>query len=56
LQQTGVGVVIGLTVLALLVLGLWWWQGDRVERVTQSQGEPGTLMQALPQTATAGES
>lgn len=55
LQQTGVGVVIGLTVLALLVLGLWWWQGDRVERVTQSQGEPGTQTQALPQTVTAGE-
>jgi cytoskeleton protein RodZ len=55
LQQTGVGVVIGLTVLALLVLGLWWWQGERVERVTQSQDEPGTLMQALPQTVTAGE-
>jgi len=48
-------VVIGLTVLALLVLGLWWWQGERVERVTQSQDEPGTLMQALPQTVTAGE-
>ncbi len=28
LQQTGLGVVIGLAVLSLLVLGLWWWQGD----------------------------
>ena len=29
LQQTGLGVVVGLAVLCLLVLGLWWWQGDR---------------------------
>jgi cytoskeleton protein RodZ len=28
LQHTGLGVVIGLAVLCLLVLGLWWWQGD----------------------------
>ena len=28
LQQTGLGVVIGLAVLSLLILGLWWWQGD----------------------------
>ena len=56
LQQTGVGVVIGLTVLALLVLGLWWWQGERVERVTRLPAEPGTPAQQSQQTATAGES
>ncbi len=27
LQRTGLGVVIGLTVLLLLVLALWWWRG-----------------------------
>ncbi|HBQ39822.1 MAG TPA: hypothetical protein DD808_04510 [Halieaceae bacterium] len=26
LQRTGVGIVIGLAVLALLILGLWWTQ------------------------------
>lgn len=29
LQRTGLGVVVGLGVLILLVVGLWWWQGDR---------------------------
>lgn len=27
LQHTGLGVVVGLTVLLLLVGALWWWQG-----------------------------
>ena len=27
LQRTGLGVVIGLAVLLLFVLALWWWQG-----------------------------
>ena len=26
LQRTGLGVVVGLTVLALLVVTLWWWR------------------------------
>lgn len=26
-QKTGLGVVLGLAVLMLLVLALWWWQG-----------------------------
>lgn len=28
LQHTGLGVVTGLVVLALLVFALWWWQGN----------------------------
>lgn len=32
LQHTGVGVVIGLTVLFMLVVALWWWQGGGPER------------------------
>lgn len=28
LQHTGLGVVIGLTVLLLLILALWWWRGS----------------------------
>ncbi len=31
LQRTGLGVVIGLTVLLLLVLALWWWRGEPVQ-------------------------
>lgn len=27
LQRTGAGVIVGLTVLLLLFVGLWWWQG-----------------------------
>lgn len=27
LQRTGAGVVVGLAVLLLLFVGLWWWQG-----------------------------
>jgi cytoskeletal protein RodZ len=29
LQRTGMGVVVGLAVLALLILALWVWRGDR---------------------------
>ena len=29
LQRTGIGIVVGLLSLALLVAGLWWWQGPR---------------------------
>jgi cytoskeleton protein RodZ len=32
LQHTGLGVVIGLAILCLLVLALWWWQGGDTER------------------------
>ena len=47
LQRTGLGVVIGLGALLLLVLSLWWWQGDRGgetlpgghERAQQHPGE-----------------
>lgn len=31
LQATGVGVVVGLTTLALLLAMLWWWQGGNIE-------------------------
>lgn len=27
LQSTGAGVIVGLIILSLLFVGLWWWQG-----------------------------
>lgn len=27
LQRTGLGVIVGLTVLCVLVAAMWWWQG-----------------------------
>ena len=55
LQSTGMGVIIGLAVLAVLVLGLWWLS-DR-EQQEQAQSVPtGTQAEQLPQAATAGES
>ena len=36
LQRTGLGVVVGLVVLAVLVTGLWYWQGlNAAEAVTE---------------------
>lgn len=29
LQRTGLGVVVGLAVLILLVLAMWWWRADQ---------------------------
>ena len=48
LQRTGLGVVIGLAVLLLLVLTLWWRQGDQAQdeiapggaAPQSNQGEP----------------
>ena len=55
LQRTGTGVFIGLAVLALLVLGLWWL-GDR-ESLDKALPVPGEIQaEQLPQAATAGES
>lgn len=31
LQRTGTGVVVGLSVLALLVAALWWWRGANAQ-------------------------
>ncbi|MEM1155701.1 MAG: helix-turn-helix domain-containing protein [Pseudomonadota bacterium] len=31
LQHTGVGVVVGLVLLALLVAAIWWWRGSTPE-------------------------
>ena len=39
LQRTGLGVVIGLAVLFMLVLALWWWQGDAGEATWPAQGD-----------------
>ena len=55
LQRTGMGVIIGLAVLAVLVLGLWWLN-DR-EQPEQALSVPTeTQAEQLPQAATAGES
>ncbi len=36
LQRTGLGVVVGLVVLALLLVGLWYWQGlNATDTVTE---------------------
>lgn len=32
LQRTGLGVVTGLVLLALLVLAIWWWRGEPERR------------------------
>ncbi len=45
LQHTGLGVVIGLAVLGVLVLSLWWWQG----------GDDAEHGMALPASAEAKE-
>ena len=44
LQHTGTGVIVGLVILVLLFVGLWWWQG---------RGEPAE--QAVPVTAPGTE-
>ena len=54
LQRTGTGVFIGLAVLALLVLGLWWL-GDRESPGKTLPVSSETQAEQLPQTATAGE-
>lgn len=36
LQRTGVGVIVGLTVLLLLLVLLWWWQGATGEPLAWS--------------------
>lgn len=28
LQKTGLGVIVGLSLLCLLIAALWWWQGN----------------------------
>ena len=45
LQRTGLGVVIGLSILLLLVLALWWWQGGQ----TQGANSPGSTAPQLIQ-------
>ena len=48
LQRTGLGVVVGLTVLALLVLALWWWRGAvDAPKTAANQIETGNSVQAL---------
>lgn len=55
LQQTGLGVVIGLAVLCLMVLGLWWWQGaDAQGTVLPANAE--IRQEQAPRTAAEGES
>ena len=57
LQHTGVGVVIGLVVLCLLVLGLWWWQGDAgTERNVAVPASTEIEEARLSRTTAAGES
>ena len=57
LQHTRLGVVIGLAVLGLLVLGLWWWQGDRgKERGVAVPASAEIQEQRLQGATTAGES
>jgi cytoskeleton protein RodZ len=57
LQHTGMGVVIGLAVLGLLVLGLWWWQGSQAQdRVSTPPASAEVQEQRLPGTVAAGES
>jgi cytoskeleton protein RodZ len=56
LQHTGLGVVIGLAVLCLLVLGLWWWQADAGEgRVVPLPASAEVQQEQLPRGTTAGE-
>lgn len=38
LQRTGLGVVIGLSVLFLLVMALWWWGKGEVEQPLSDEG------------------
>lgn len=38
LQHTGLGVVTGLVLLALLILAIWWWRGEP-ETVTTAPAE-----------------
>ena len=45
LQRTGLGVVVGLGVLVLLVVGLWWWQGDR-SQYSESAASGGEQVQS----------
>lgn len=57
LQRTGIGVVVGLCTLGLLVLALWWWQGERERTGAMT---PSASIEAaqemLPRADTAGES
>jgi cytoskeleton protein RodZ len=57
LQRTGVGVVVGLTVLLLLVLALWWQGGSESgqEDITQPQLQPDTVEQVVGDELPAGE-
>ena len=57
LQHTQLGVVIGLAVLCLLVLGLWWWQGgSEAAGSSELPASAEVREQRLPGAATAGES
>ena len=40
LQQTGLGVGVGLAILLLLILLLWWWRGSSPEE--KGAASPGT--------------
>lgn len=55
LQQTGLGVFVGLAVLCLMVLGLWWWQGaDARGTVLPANAE--ARQEQPPRTTAEGES
>jgi cytoskeletal protein RodZ len=43
LQRTGAGVIIGLGILVLLVIVLWWQQGGQKETVAEPDGVTETL-------------
>jgi len=50
LQRTGLGVVIGLGVLLLMVMALWWWEKDQPEQSLSpigkgEQSPPGAAQQ-----------
>ncbi len=45
LQRTGIGIVVGLTVLAAVVAGLWWWQSGE----EQLAGETLRVQSTLPE-------
>lgn len=56
LQRTGLGVVVGLAVLALLVFALWWWGGaGGTAEMTSNNVETGDTSQIGLDTINASE-